>query len=44
MATLAKVAEVAAEEPHMALKPVAPRTVAIARPPGIWPMNLFAEL
>ena len=37
------VAAVAGEEPQMALKPVAPRTVAMARPPGIWPTNLWAE-
>ncbi len=30
-------------EPQMALKTVAPATVAIASPPGIWPMNLWAE-
>ena len=42
MATDAKVAEVAAEEPQMALKAVAPKTVAMARPPGIWPTNLLA--
>ncbi len=39
-ATLAKVAAVAGEEPQMALKAVAPPTVAMASPPGIWPMNL----
>ena len=39
-ATLAKVAAVAGEEPQIALKAVAPPTVAMASPPGIWPTNL----
>ncbi|OPX99052.1 MAG: hypothetical protein A4E59_00326 [Syntrophorhabdus sp. PtaB.Bin027] len=42
-ATLANVADVAATDPHIALNAVAPATVAIARPPGIWPRNLCAQ-
>ena len=38
----AKVAQVASVEPHMALKSVAPTTVVIASPPGIWPTNFDA--
>src|SRR4030042_7108414 len=42
IATPATVAAGAADEPQMALKAVAPMTVAVARPPGIWPTNLLA--
>lgn len=42
-ATLAKVAAVAGEDPQIDLNAVAPATVAMASPPGIWPMNLWAE-
>ena len=42
-ATLAKVAAVAATEPHIALKAVAPATVAMAKPPGMCPRNLWAQ-
>ena len=38
----ANVADVAADEPQIALNPVAPITVAMARPPGMWPTNLLA--
>jgi hypothetical protein len=42
MATLEKVAEVAKVDPHIALNIVAANTVAIARPPGTRPINLYA--
>ena len=43
IATLAKVAVVAVADPQIALKTLPPTTVAMARPPGMWPMNLWEQ-